>query len=186
VVTKLVPCAFVLCVLALAPVAAAQPDPPQPPVAGAPTDDMSPGQVHQLFDAMLVMQAQDALALSEGQYAQFVSRLKTLQDARRRNQQTRVRMIGELQRLTNPRNPKPADESEITRRLSALQELEARTAADVRRAYGGIDEVLSPLQRARFRVLEEQIERRKLELIGRARQNNQQRPNSQRPPMRRR
>ena len=90
-------------------------------------------------------------------------------------------MIAELQRMTNPRNPKPADESDLTRRLSALQELEARQAADLRRAYNGIDEVLSPLQRARFRVLEDQIERRKLELVGRARQNNQ-RPPPRRPP----
>ena len=180
-------CALVL-LMAVAPAVAAQSE-GQPPAApgapGAPTDDMSPMQVHQLFDAMLVMQAPDALALSEPQYAQFVSRVKTLQDARRRSQQQRVRMIGELQRLTNPRNPKPADEAEITRRLSALQELEARQAADLRRAYTGIDEVLTPLQRARFRVLEEQIERRKLELVGRARQNNQQRPNGQRPPVRR-
>ena len=137
-------------------------------------------QVHQLFDAMLVMQAQDALALSEPQYAQFVSRLKTLQDARRRNQQERVRMIAELQRMTSPRNPQAPDESEITRRLSALQELEARQAAELRRAYNGIDEVLTPLQRARFRVLEEQTERRKLELVGRARQN--QRPPGRKPP----
>jgi hypothetical protein len=159
----------------------AQPRGQPPAPSGAPTDDMSPVRVHQLFDAMLVMQAQDALALSEPQYAQFVSRLKTLQDARRRHQQDRMRLIAELQRLTNPRNPKPADEAELTRRLSALQELESRQPTDLRRAYDGIDEVLTPLQRARFRVLEEQIERRKLELVGRARQNNQRAP-TRRPP----
>ena len=159
----------------------AQPRGQQPAPSNAPMDDMSPVQVHQLFDAMLVMQAQDALTLSEPQYAQFVSRLKALQDARRRHQQDRVRLIAELQRLTNPRNPKPADEAALMRRLSALQELESRQAADLRRAYDGIDEVLDPLQRARFRVLEEQIERRKLELVGRARQNNQ-RPPTRRPP----
>jgi hypothetical protein len=153
----------------------------QQPASGVPTDDMSPVQVHQLFDAMLVMQAQDALALSEPQYARFVSRVKALQDARRRYQQDRVRLIAELQRLTSPRNPKPAGEAELTRRLSALQELESRQAGELRRAYDGIDEVLDPLQRARFRVLEEQIERRKLELIGRARQNNQRAP-TRRPP----
>jgi DNA repair exonuclease SbcCD ATPase subunit len=166
--------------LTVVAVAGVQAQPQTPPASGVPTDDMSPMQVHQLFDAMLVMQAQDALALSEPQYAQFVSRLKTLQDARRRNQQERVRMIAELQRMTNSRNPQPPDESEITRRLSALQELEARQAAELRRAYNGIDEVLSPLQRARFRVLEEQTERRKLELVGRARQN--QRPPGRKPP----
>jgi hypothetical protein len=136
-----------------------------------PPDTMSPGQVHQLFDAMLVMQAQDALSLSEQQYPQFVARLKGLQDVRRRNQQDRTRMLNELQRLTNPRNPKPPDDADLKARLSALQELESRSAAELRRAYNGVDEVLNPVQQARFRVLEEQIERRKLELVGRARQN---------------
>ena len=146
----------------------------------APTQNMSPMQVHQLFDAMLVMQAQEALALSEPQYAQFVSRLKALQDTRRHNQQQRIKLIADLQRLTNPRNPKPAGEPELRRRLDALQQLESRQASELRRAYSDIDEVLTPLQQARFRVLEEQIERRKLELIGRARQN--QRTPSKRPP----
>jgi hypothetical protein len=141
-----------------------------------PAEDMSPGEVHQLFDAMLAMQAQNALALDDQQYPQFLRRLRTLQEARRRNQQERVRLINELQRMTAPRNPKPATEADLKLRLNALHELESRSAADLRRAYDAVDEVLSPLQQARFRVLEEQIERRKLELVGRARQNNMKRP----------
>ncbi|HUE87706.1 MAG TPA: hypothetical protein VMO26_16655 [Vicinamibacterales bacterium] len=176
-------CMLVLLLASLASSVAGQPPGRQDPPPGAPTDDMSPMQVHQLFDAMLVMQAQDALSLSEQQYAQFVSRVKVLQDTRRRSQQMRLRMINELQRITSPR-AKPAGDAEIKRRLDALHETEARSAADVRRAYDGIDEVLNPLQQARFRVLEEQIERRKLELVGRARQNQRQ-PNNQRPPLRR-
>ena len=151
----------------------------QPGAPGAPSGtpaDMSPGQLNQLFDAMLVMQAQDALSLSEQQYAQFLTRLKALQDTRRRNQQERMRLITEMQRLTNPRNPRTPPDSEIKLRLSALQELEGRSAAELRKAYNGIDEVLNPVQQARFRVLEEDIERRKLQLIGRARQNNPNRP----------
>jgi hypothetical protein len=138
---------------------------------------MSPAQVHQLFDAMLVMQAQNALALTETQYAQFLTRLRPLQEARRRNQQERVRLMNELQRLSNPRNPQPPTESDLRERLGALHELETRSATEVRRAYDAIDEVLTPLQQARFRVLEEQIERRKLELVGRARQGNMKRQN---------
>jgi hypothetical protein len=140
-------------------------------------EDMSPGQVHQLFDAMLAMQAQNALSLDDQQYGQFLRRLRALQETRRRTQQERVRLINELQRMTNPRNPTPVPESEIKLRLTALHELESRAGADLRRAYETLDEVLTPLQQARFRVLEEQIERRKLELIGRARQNNMKRPN---------
>jgi hypothetical protein len=150
---------------------------------GGPAADMSPAQVNQLFDAMLVMQAQDALSLTEQQYAQFVTRLKVLQDTRRRSQQERLRLINELQRMTNPRNAEAnAAESDIKLRLSALQELEGRSAAELRRAYNALDEVLNPLQQARFRVLEENIERRKLQLVGRARQNNPERPPPQRRP----
>jgi hypothetical protein len=165
-------------VMAVATAAQAQPgrgpqgrtQPRQPDRLEQPTDDMSPAQLHQLFDAMLVMQAQKALALSEEQYPQFLTRVQALQETRRRNQQQRLRLISDLQRLTNPRNARDADDAAVTQRLAALQELEARAAADLRRSYDGIDEVLTPVQRARFRVLEEQIERRKLELLGRARQ----------------
>ena len=168
-----------LLLLVLAMPAVAQParraEPPRGPQQGRgtppPTDDMSPGQLHQLFDAMLAMQAQTALSLDDQQYPQFLTRLKALQDARRRHQQERVRLINELQRLTNPRSPKPAPEAQIKARLTALNELESRSATDLRRAYDSVDEILTPLQQARFRVLEEQIERRKLELVGRARQN---------------
>jgi hypothetical protein len=59
----------------------------------------------------------------------------------------------------------------------------------MRKAYGAIDEVLNVAQQARFRVFEEQIERRKIELLMRARQQNRQqkqppprRPNQPPPP----
>jgi hypothetical protein len=133
--------------------------------------------VQQLFDAMLVMQAQEALSLSEPQYARFLTRLRVLQDTRRRNQQERARLLNELQRLTNARRDGATiSEGDLKQRLTALQEVEARSAADMRKAYDGIDEVLDVYQQARFRVFEEQIERRKLELIMRARQQNRDRP----------
>lgn len=153
-----------------------------PELPGGP-QAMSPAQVQQLFDAMLVMQAQEALSLSEEQYGRFLTRLKVLQDTRRRNHRERNRLVGELQRLTNPRAPRSnVTDDEIKGRLNALQELESRAAAETRRAYNAIDQVLDVRQQARFRVFEEQIERRKLELIGRARQGN---PNRQNPPARR-
>ena len=49
----------------------------------------------------------------------------------------------------------------------------------MRKAYNALDEVLEVRQQARFRVFEEQIERRKIELLMRARQQN--RPNQQGP-----
>ena len=166
-----------------------QPQNPPPqggPLPGLDNGDMTPGEIQKLFDAYLVMEAQQALQLSDQQYPQFLTRLRTLQDTRRRTQQERNQLMGQLQRLTNPRLAKPVDESEIKARLSSLQELESRTAAEMRKAYNALDEVLDVRQQGRFRVLEEQIERRKIELLMRARQQNRQnnaRPN-QAPPKR--
>ena len=54
-------------------------------------------------------------------------------------------------------------------RLRALQELEGRSAADLRRAYDTIDQQLDVRRQARFRVFEQNMERRKLQLMLRAR-----------------
>ena len=56
--------------------------------------------------------------------------------------------------------------------MKALQDIDARTEADIRKAYEGVDSVLDVRQQARFRLFEEQMERRKLELLMRARQAN--------------
>lgn len=155
---------------------------PQPGLPGL-GDDMTPAEIQKLFDAYLIMEAQQALNLTDQQYPQFLARLKALQDARRRNQQERIQVMGQLQRLTNPRASARADEAAIKERLSMLQEIESRAAAEVRKAYTALDEVLDVRQQARFRVFEEQVERRKIELLMRARQQNRpQQPRRQPPP----
>ena len=138
-----------------------------------PPGDLSPAEIQRLFDAMLVADAQRALVLTDKQYPDFINRLRTLQETRRTSLMQRLKLMGELQRLTNPRGP-GGDEATIKERLTALQELESRSAAELRRAYDQIDEVLDVRQQARFRVVEEQLERRKLELLMRARQNRLQ------------
>ncbi len=179
--------ALVLGALAVAPAAAQDlqaqaPGPARQPLPGIDNSDMTPAEIQKLFDAYLVMEAQQALTLTDEQYPQFLTRLRALQDTRRRNQQERFRLMGELQRLTNPRQPARGDDGMLKERLAALQELESRTAAELRKAYTSLDEVLGLRQQARFRLFEEQIERRKIELLLRARQPN--RPNQQ-PPVRR-
>jgi DNA repair ATPase RecN len=158
------------------------------PLPGLDNGDMTPGEIQKLFDAYLVMEAQQALQLTDQQYPQFLSRLRTLQETRRKNQQERNQLMNQLQRLTNPRAQVRGDEAMIKERLTGLQELESRNNAEMRKAYNALDEVLDVRQQARFRVFEEQIERRKIELLMRARQqnrlNNQQGPNSN-PPVRR-
>jgi hypothetical protein len=146
----------------------------QPPDGGVraprPRGALAPAEVVAMLDAYAVVQAQDALQLNEGQYGTFVTRLKKLQETRRRNQQARNQIIQELRRLTGPNAGTQYDENAIRTNLKSLHDLDDRAAADLRRAYDSIDEALDVPQQARFRIFEEQIERRKLDLLMRARQ----------------
>jgi Spy/CpxP family protein refolding chaperone len=110
--------------------------------------------------------------LADEQFATFLTRLKTLQAARRRSENQRNRALMELRRFVQSEAPGAAAADEGVRaRLKALDDAEAQGTADVRQARTGVDQILTPRQQARFRLLEEQIERRKLELFARSRRS---------------
>jgi len=124
-------------------------------------------ELQRLFDAYFVLQAQDALKIDDAKFADLLPKLKALQDVRRRHDQQRRQAVGELAKLTAP--AAVMDEAQVREKLRALQELESRAAADLRRSYDAIDQGLDVRQQARFRVFEQNMERRKLELMLRAR-----------------
>jgi len=156
----------VLC-LSLAPLGVAGAQTPEG--RGAAEASVSPGELQKMFDAYALMQAQEQLKISDEQFPQFLSRFKALQEVRRRALAERARLTQELRRLVN--DPQ-GDEAQMRDRVKALHDLEDRTAAEVRKAYDGIDQVLDVRQQAKFRIFEEMMERRKLELVTRARQAN--------------
>lgn len=127
---------------------------------------VSPGELQRLFDAYVLVQAQETLRLDEAQFAKFLPRLRALQEVRRRSQAERARIVQELRRLVQREGQNGA----IADRLEGLRELERRAADDMQRAADDLDEVLEPVQRARLRIFQEQMERRQLELLLRARQ----------------
>ncbi|HEY3042501.1 MAG TPA: hypothetical protein VGJ39_00645 [Vicinamibacterales bacterium] len=130
---------------------------------------VTPNEIQRMFDAYALVQAQDQLGLSDDQYGRFLVRFKTLQDIRRKALQEHTRLVMELRRLLMQGQP---DEPQLKERMQALQDVDSRAVADVRKAYEAIDQALDVKQQASFRVFEEQMERRKIELITRARQAN--------------
>ena len=130
----------------------------------------APRDVQKLFDAYILMQAQERLSLTDQQYPQFLQRLKALQDVRRQTQQARAAIIQELARSLSGKPGVLLDEAGLKDRIRRLREIDERGLSDARRAYDAIDQVLDVQQQARFRVFEEQMERRKVELVLRARQ----------------
>ena len=139
------------------------------PAGGADTPGVSPAEIQRMFDSYALMQAQEQLKVSDEQFPQFLARFKALQDTRRKNLQERFRMVQELRRLSNDAQP---DEAQLKDRLKALDDLDVRSQAEVTKAYDSINQVLDIRQQAKFRVFEENMERRKLELVTRARQAN--------------
>src|SRR5262245_36957290 len=149
--------------------------------AGGPPEDaaVSPVELQRLFDAYAIVQAQEFLKLSDEAYAKFLPRFKTLLDTRRQTLQQRTRVLNVLRRLLMEAQP---DEGMLKDTLKQLQEIDGRGEADARRAYEALDQVLDVRQQAKFRVFEEQMERRKLELVTRARQANRQNRQQQKLP----
>ena len=69
------------------------------------------GEIQKLLDGYAIVQAQEYLGMTDAQFGPFLPKLRALQDARRRNEQERLRLLQELRRLTNPRSQ--AQESDI-------------------------------------------------------------------------
>ena len=129
----------------------------------------SPAEIQRMFDSYALIQAQDQLKISDDKFPQFLGRFKALQDTRRRSMVERFRLVQELRKLSNNAQ---ADETQIKDRLKALDDLDARAQGEIAKAYDAINQVLDVRQQAKFRVFEETMERRKLELVTRARQAN--------------
>ena len=143
----------------------------QPPGAGQTAEPpaVTPAEIQRMFDAYALVQAQEQLKLRDDQYPQFLTKFKALQDIRRRNQQERGRVVQELRRLTNDAS---SDEGAIRDRLKALQDVDGRAEADIRKAVDAVDAVLDVRQQARFRLFEQQMEQQKINMLVRARLQN--------------
>lgn len=129
---------------------------------------LGPIEVLDMLDAYALVQAQRALELNDKQYGEFVARLRRLQQVRRGHMQARNRIVNELRQLTRP-GAQEVDEAAVRERLKQLREQDERASADLRKAHDALDEILDVRQQARFRVFEETLERRKLDLLMRAR-----------------
>jgi len=176
--TRIIRLSLACCVLAASATLAAQGGRLAPRAAGPPDEaTVSPAEIQRMFDSYALMQAQEQLKISDERFPQFLTRFKALQDVRRRGLAERVRIIQDLRRLVN--DPQ-SDETQIKDRLKSLDELDARSDGDVRKAYDAINQILDVRQQAKFRVFEENMERRKLELVTRARQANRKQQQQQR------
>jgi Spy/CpxP family protein refolding chaperone len=128
---------------------------------------LTPVELERWFDSYVLIQAQEAVKVTDAQFPRFLQRLRALQTARRQSAVARRQILNAMGRLVNAT---PVDEAAMREQLKALREHDARSVDDMRRAYEALDEVLDPAQQARFRLFEQVVERRQIELLMKARE----------------
>lgn len=122
-------------------------------------------EAFRIVDAYVVSNLQDSLGLSDEQYVRVLPLVTKLQSDRRDYFLGRGRMIREMRRLLHA----GGSEAALVEKLGELKRLESEGLARTRSDSDALDAALTPLQQAKFRLLEVEVERRMRELTGRAR-----------------
>jgi hypothetical protein len=123
-------------------------------------------EVQQIVDGWEIATAEKTLELNDQQYVPFIQQLRKLQNGRRQQFMQRQRLLIGLRQTMNQQPP--ADDAAIDARVKQFDDLERKHQQELQSLHAAIDAVLTPRQRLRFRVLQEQMERRKLEVLTRA------------------
>lgn len=144
---------------------------PKQPLPPGPNEQFSPVYIQELFDTMAIKEAEHFLPLSNDQYPVFVQRLQRLQQARMTANRRRGKAMNELRPMVGRPNGEPTDvpDAVIDAKLKELAQVEADGQAAVRKALEDLDVGLNVRQRARFRMLEENVERRKIDFLTKVR-----------------
>jgi hypothetical protein len=133
-----------------------------PAGAGPPARD----EAFKMVDAYVVSNLQESLGLDDEQYAKAIPLVKRLQDDRRAYFVDRTRTVREMRRLLRQGG---ATEAQVLVLLNRLKTLDADGPAQVRKNLDALDTLLTPVQQAKYRVLEVEVEQRMRELMNRAR-----------------
>jgi hypothetical protein len=132
----------------------------------APGADRSPrAEAFKMVDAYVMSNLQESLGLSDEQFAKAVPLVKKLQTERREYLVQRTRKVREMRRLLRQGG---ASEAQVLDLLREVKRVEEEGAAATGRNVAAVDAMLTPIQQAKFRVLELDVEQRMRELVRRA------------------
>ena len=129
--------------------------------------DARRGEAFRMVDAYVVSHLQESLGLSDAQYAKALPLVTKLQADRREYVTRRGRVLREMRRLLNAGG---TSEAQIVEKLAELKRLEADYPARGQVEMEALDAALTPLQQAKYRLLELEVEQRMRELMNRVRE----------------
>lgn len=123
-------------------------------------------EAFRMVDAYVVSNLQESLGLTDEQFAKAIPLVKQVQADRREYLIGRVRVTREMRRLLRQGG---AVEPQVLELLQQAKKLDAEGPERVAKSLAALDAMLSPLQQAKYRVLEAEVEQRVRELANRAR-----------------
>ncbi len=118
--------------------------------------------VEGMMEAYVISKLQESLDLSDEQFGNLVVAQKKLQDSRRDYRRERT---GVLRKMRQTLRFEQAAEAELQPLLTQLDSLRDDFAVDEKHRYQAIDDILDIRQRARYRVLEVELQRRLTEMM---------------------
>src|SRR4030042_5468233 len=125
------------------------------PAAGA--ERPGRAEAFKMVDAYVMSNLQESLGLSDEQFAKAIPLVTRLQTERREYFLERTRKLREMRRLLRQGG---ATEAQVLELLGQVKALDADGPARAQRDIEALDAVLTPLQQAKFRVLELEVEQR--------------------------
>lgn len=114
-------------------------------------------EVEGMMEAYILSKLQDSLDLTDEQFGSMVVAQKKLSDTKRAYRRDRMQVLRQM-RQTLQREQ--AGESELQPLLSQLDTLRDDFAGNQKSRYAAIDTILDIRQRARYRILEVELQRR--------------------------
>ena len=143
------------------------------PVAAAQERSGSASRSHErrdeafrMVDAYVLANIQESLGLTDAQFEEVIPLVNKLQKARRQHYGERGKAMRRLRRLLESGT---ATEAEVAESLAAYKAVESEGPARVRARLEALDAVLSPLQQAKYRIFEADVEQRMRKLMRRGR-----------------
>jgi hypothetical protein len=142
-------------------------------VAQEPVDRRQRGQerrdeAFRVVDAYVLANIQESLELDDDTYVKVIPLVNKLQKARRDYYDERGRI---LRRMRHVLRSGSATEAQVRELLSSLEALEVEGPERIRKQVAALDGLLTPLQQAKYRVFELEVERRLRDLMRRGRRD---------------
>jgi Spy/CpxP family protein refolding chaperone len=150
-------------ILAGALAAGAQgPSGPPPKGPGGPGEGRQRGEAFKMVEAYFLSNLQESLALTDEQYVKLRPSVKKLQAERRDQMERRGRAMMQLRDVLQSGK---ATEAVVVEALKELKRLEAEGPAAIHKAQEAVDAQLTPVQQAKYRLTELEVERKVRELL---------------------